>query len=75
LVKAGKLNESITLFNRVIDLDPNNADGHFLLATAYGSSKLYDMAWKHVRIAEKLGYPPQKIDTQITELRRVSSEH
>jgi len=70
----GWMDQAITEFKRAIELNPNDADAHFNLAVAYYSSRRFDLAWKHVRIAEKLGTPTQKIDQLIAALRKVSRE-
>ena len=36
MVKAGRLDESIELFNQIIDIDPNNAEARLNIGTAYG---------------------------------------
>ena len=46
---------AITQFRRAIQLSPRNADAHYNLGIAYGSKGLYDMAFKEMRIARRLG--------------------
>jgi Tfp pilus assembly protein PilF len=70
----GRVNQAIVELKRAIEIDPNYADAHFNLAVVYYGSGRFDLAWKHVRIAEKLGMPTQNIVQFIAALRKVSRE-
>jgi len=70
----GWTDQAITEFKLAIELDPNLSDAHFFLAYEYFRSRRFDLAWKHMRIAEKLGMPTQNIDRLIVALRKVSRE-
>jgi tetratricopeptide (TPR) repeat protein len=70
----GWLDKAIEEHKWAIELDPKNAVAHFNLASAYYTSKRFDLAWKHVRIAEKLGIATQYIVQLISTLGKVSRE-
>lgn len=63
-------------FERAVELEAAEgctrtaADVHFYLAVIYFRSGRYDSAWKHVRIAQKLGTPLQYINPLIADLRK-----
>ena len=61
-------------YERVLELNPNDANAHFNLAVSYYGLKRFELAWKHVRMAEKLGMPPTRVIQLITLLREVSRE-
>ncbi len=46
--------KAIDIYSTAIKLDPNLAEAHQNLAYAYYMIKKYDLAWKHVGIAQKL---------------------
>jgi tetratricopeptide (TPR) repeat protein len=71
----GWADQAITEYKRAIELNPNFSAAHFLLAVAYYGSRRFDLAWKHVRMAEKLGFPTQNIVRLVAALRNVSREH
>ena len=73
-VNKDLLDQAIAEHKRAIELDPNNANAHYNLASAYVGYRCFDLAWKHVRIAEKLGMSTQNIDWLINLLRKVSRE-
>jgi serine/threonine protein kinase/regulator of sirC expression with transglutaminase-like and TPR domain len=70
----GWLDQAIMEFKQTIELNPNDAVAHFNLAVAYYDSRRFDLAWKHVRIAEKLGVPTRSTVQLITLLGEVSRE-
>jgi serine/threonine protein kinase len=72
--EKGWFDQAITELKRAIELDPNNAKAHSHLALTGYCSRRFDLAWKHVRIAERLGMPTQNIVKLITLLRKVSRE-
>ena len=53
--RKGMLKEASEQFHRAIALDPNHGDAHNNLAVIYYLTKQYDLAWKHLRLAQKLG--------------------
>jgi Flp pilus assembly protein TadD len=62
-------------YQRAVELNPNMAEAQFNLAVDYYHFKRFDLAWKHVHIAEKLGVSTQRINQLITALRKISGEH
>jgi len=66
--------EAITELKKAVELNPNLVLAHFNLAVLLYYSKRFDLAWKHVRIAEKLGMPTQNIHYLINKLREVYPE-
>jgi tetratricopeptide (TPR) repeat protein len=70
----GWFEQATAEYKRAIELNPDDATAHFNLASAYYSSRLFDLAWKNIRIAEKLGMPPQNINHLVGLLRKVSTE-
>ncbi|MGD8537793.1 MAG: tetratricopeptide repeat protein [Candidatus Aminicenantes bacterium] len=53
--RKGMLKEASEQFHRTIALDPNHGDAHNNLAVIYYLTKQYDIAWKHLRLAEENG--------------------
>ena len=72
--RKGWRDKAITEYKRTIELEPNNANTHFSLACEYFYSRRFNLAWKHVRIAEKIGLPPRITTALFIELRKVSTE-
>jgi tetratricopeptide (TPR) repeat protein len=70
----GQLGKAINEFKHTITLNPQDAVAHFNLAITYYNSKFFNLAWKHARIAEKLGAPTQTIAQFISALKEVSRE-
>jgi HEAT repeat protein/TPR repeat protein len=70
----GWFEQATAEYKRAIELDPDDATAHFNLASAHYSSRRFDLAWKHVRMAEKLGMPTQNINHLVGLLRKVSTE-
>jgi tetratricopeptide (TPR) repeat protein len=46
---------SVTQYLRAISIDPSIGDAHFGLAFGFYNLKNYESAWKHIKIAQKLG--------------------
>jgi Tfp pilus assembly protein PilF len=42
----------------VLNMNPDYTDAHTSLAVAYFAKGCLDLAWKHVRIAQKSNNPP-----------------
>ena len=70
----GSIDEAKTEYSRAVEIDPKFAEAHFNLAYVYYLSRRFDLAWRHLRIAEKLGMPTQNVNQLINELRKVSRE-
>lgn len=47
--------QAVAEYNKTIELDPQSSDAHHGLAIGYYQLKKYGLAWKHIKIAEKLG--------------------
>lgn len=87
-MKISEVEKAVKEYKRAIALDPTctttnfagqpGATGtnytHFNLARAYYHSGRFDLAWKHVRIAEKLGMDQEDIDELIIDLQNFSRE-
>jgi tetratricopeptide (TPR) repeat protein len=70
--RKGMLKEASGQFNKTIELDPNHGDAHNNLAVIYYLTKQYDLAWKHLRLAEESG---AKVNPKFVEdLKRVAPE-
>jgi hypothetical protein len=64
----------MTEHKKAVELNPNSAFANFNLASLYFGSRQYDLAWKHLRLAEKLGMSTQHVNWLTNQLRKVSSE-
>jgi tetratricopeptide (TPR) repeat protein len=53
----GKYSEAISQWNEYLKLKPTDADVHNNLTIALYTTKKYQEAWKHLRLAEKYGNP------------------
>jgi tetratricopeptide (TPR) repeat protein len=51
----GKYKQAVAKYAKAVELDPGMGDAHSGLAYSYHRLKKYDLAWKHIRIAEELG--------------------
>lgn len=51
--RKGMMNEALEQFNKTIGIDPRCGEAHNNLAVVYFLTKQYDLAWKHLRLAEK----------------------
>ena len=57
-------------FNKVIEMDPNNAVAHFQRAGIYAYKGDYDKAWEGIHKAQSLGH---EIDPRVIEnLKKIS---
>ncbi len=52
--------QAVTEYLRAVEIDPEIGDAHYGLAFGFYQLKKYDLAWKHIRIAEKLGVEVSK---------------
>jgi len=68
----GLLTEAIGEYRKELQLAPQNSDAHLNLAVAAYLQGKYDLAWVHVRRAEKLQHP--KAGEIIDILKKVSQE-
>lgn len=54
-IEKKMLDEAIAEHQRAIEIDPNYGIAQNNLAVAYFYAKKYDLAWRHLRTAEKMG--------------------
>ena len=47
--------QAVAEYLRAVEIDPEIGDAHYGLAFGFYQLKQYDLAWKHIQIAEKLG--------------------
>ena len=47
--------QSVAEYLKAVQIDPNMGDAHYGLAFSFYKLKNYESAWKHMKIAEKLG--------------------
>jgi tetratricopeptide (TPR) repeat protein len=52
--------QAVAAYLKAVEIDPEIGDAHYGLAFGYYQLKKYDLAWKHIRIAEKLGVEVSK---------------
>ena len=57
-LEKGMINEAISEYRTVLDMNPHYAEAHTSLAVAYFAKGCLDLAWEHVRIAQKSNNPP-----------------
>ena len=60
--------QGVAEYLRAVELEPENGDAHYGLAIGYYQLKKYDLAWKHIRIAGKLGVEVSK--DQLNAIKR-----
>ncbi|MBL7189531.1 MAG: tetratricopeptide repeat protein [Phycisphaerae bacterium] len=53
--KSSKHTEAITAYLKAVQIDPEIGDAHYGLAFGFYHAKKYDLAWTHIKIAQKLG--------------------
>jgi hypothetical protein len=59
LAKHGKLDEAIAHYSEALRIEPNLAEAHYNLGIAYGKIRLYQLAYKEIRLAKKLSSSKQ----------------
>ena len=70
--RKGMLQEALEQFIKTIEADPAYGDAHHNIAVIYYLTKQYDLAWNHVKLAEKYG---TKINPKFVEdLKKVAPE-
>ena len=60
--------QAVAEYLRAVEIEPENGDAHHGLALGYYQLKNYDLAWKHIKIAEKLGVEISK--DQLNAIKR-----
>lgn len=55
-VTGAKFKEAIEAYKKILEIEPNLAAAHNNLAVAYYYDRQYDLAVKHIEIAQQLGY-------------------
>lgn len=55
-IAGAKFREAIEVYKKILEIEPNLAVAHNNLAVAYYYDKQYDLATKHIEIAQQLGY-------------------
>jgi len=51
----GDYERAVDAYSKAVEIDNSIGDAHYGLAFGYYQLKLYELAWKHIQIAEKLG--------------------
>ena len=70
-LNRGMIDEAISEYRMVLNMNPDYAKAHNNLAVAYFAKECLDLAWKHVRIAQKLNNPPH---SEFLKLLKKASE-
>jgi tetratricopeptide (TPR) repeat protein len=60
--------QGVAAYLRAVEIDPDIGDAHYGLAFGYYNLKKYDLAWKHIQIAQKLGVKVSK--DQLNAIKR-----
>jgi len=68
---TGMDDEAIAEFEKAVELYSGHEKAHYCLAKAYLDLMQFDLAWRHVRIAERLNFP---VDRLIDKLGMISKE-
>jgi tetratricopeptide (TPR) repeat protein len=61
---TGIYDRAVAAYQKAVELNPDLADAHYGLAVGYYQLKKFDLAWKHINIAKRLGakVPKQQFD-------------
>ena len=51
----GDYEQAVAAYAKAVEIDDSIGDAHYGLAFGYYQLELYELAWKHIKIAEKLG--------------------
>ncbi len=70
--ESGELEKAVAAFQKALSLGANNGIIYFNLGACYYNLKQYDMAWRYVRIAERMGN--REVKDLIKMLNQVSKE-
>lgn len=60
--------QGVAAYLMAVEIDPENGDAHYGLAFGFYQLKKYDLAWKHIKMAEKLGVEVSK--DQLNAIKR-----
>ncbi len=60
--------QAVAEYLRAVEIDPEIGDAHYGLAFGFYQLKKYNLAWKHIQIAEKLGVEISK--DQLNAIKR-----
>ncbi len=70
--RKGMIKEALEQFEKALEINPDYGEAHNNLAVIYFLSHQYDMAWRHMRLAEKFG---AKVNPKFVEdLKKASPE-
>lgn len=53
--KSEKYDEAIAAYLKAVEIDPEIGDAHYGLAFGFYQVKKYELAWTHIKLAQKLG--------------------
>jgi tetratricopeptide (TPR) repeat protein len=53
-------NQAVAEYLRAVEIEPEIGDAHYGLAIGFYQLQKYDLAWIHIKIAEKLGVEVSK---------------
>ncbi|MEK7994649.1 MAG: tetratricopeptide repeat protein [Planctomycetota bacterium] len=53
--KMKNYEQAVAAYRKAVEIDPEIGDAHYGLAFGYYQLKQYKLAWKHIKIAQKLG--------------------
>jgi tetratricopeptide (TPR) repeat protein len=65
--KSGMHAEAIDAYLKAVQIDPEIGDAHYGLAFGFYHAKKYELAWNHIKIAQKLGV--EVTDDQLRAIR------
>jgi Tfp pilus assembly protein PilF len=59
-INKGAFKQAVSVYEDVLRIDPKMGDAHNGLAYSYYRLKRYDLAWRHLLLAEELGFEIDK---------------
>ena len=65
---SGIYEKAVNEYLKAIEIDPNSGEAHYGLAIGFYHLEKYELAWKHVQIAQKLGVEISK--DQLNAIKR-----
>jgi tetratricopeptide (TPR) repeat protein len=66
-LRIGSYDDAVRVLGEVVEKDPGNGQAHYYLARVHYKKRNYDLAWKHLKIAQGRGVPSETLLVRLRE--------